>query len=161
MCVCLFIYISIVYLWPYIDLLNFNLIRWVAEKDTVINFPTVRMKKRMAVWLKRREGDSWTSFHPILTILITSRPKKKKNDKEIIGTDKRKNIFLVKMQTCGCGHFNVLICRHGKMSSYCTTRSKFFHRILLFSLSWFFWPRLTIFSRDNISIRGGILRKNQ
>ncbi|XP_022148255.1 3-epi-6-deoxocathasterone 23-monooxygenase-like [Momordica charantia] len=32
--------------------------RWVAEKDTVISFPTVRMKKRMAVWLKRREGDS-------------------------------------------------------------------------------------------------------
>ncbi|KAI3789783.1 hypothetical protein L2E82_02587 [Cichorium intybus] len=27
--------------------------RWVAEEDTIINFPTVRMKKRMPVWVKR------------------------------------------------------------------------------------------------------------
>ncbi|KAK8678711.1 hypothetical protein V6N13_144203 [Hibiscus sabdariffa] len=30
--------------------------RWVAEEDTIINFPTVRMKKRMPVWVKAR-GD--------------------------------------------------------------------------------------------------------
>ncbi|XWS20157.1 hypothetical protein CRYUN_Cryun31cG0076600 [Craigia yunnanensis] len=29
--------------------------RWVAEDDTIVNFPTVRMKKRMPVWVKRRE----------------------------------------------------------------------------------------------------------
>ncbi|TYH16784.1 hypothetical protein ES288_A05G143000v1 [Gossypium darwinii] len=29
--------------------------RWVAEEDTIVNFPTVRMKKRMPVWVKRRE----------------------------------------------------------------------------------------------------------
>ncbi|KAK2653838.1 hypothetical protein Ddye_013694 [Dipteronia dyeriana] len=28
--------------------------RWVAEEDTVVNFPTVRMKRRMPVWVKRR-----------------------------------------------------------------------------------------------------------
>ncbi|CAI9114304.1 OLC1v1014996C1 [Oldenlandia corymbosa var. corymbosa] len=28
--------------------------RWVAEDDSIINFPTVRMKKRMPVWIKRR-----------------------------------------------------------------------------------------------------------
>ncbi|XP_039004549.1 3-epi-6-deoxocathasterone 23-monooxygenase CYP90D1-like [Hibiscus syriacus] len=28
--------------------------RWVAEEDTIINFPTVRMKKRMPVWVKPR-----------------------------------------------------------------------------------------------------------
>ncbi|KAI3775106.1 hypothetical protein L1987_49674 [Smallanthus sonchifolius] len=27
--------------------------RWVAEDDTIINFPTVRMKNRMPVWVKR------------------------------------------------------------------------------------------------------------
>ncbi|KAL4589236.1 hypothetical protein LXL04_002142 [Taraxacum kok-saghyz] len=27
--------------------------RWIAEEDTIINFPTVRMKNRMAVWVKR------------------------------------------------------------------------------------------------------------
>ncbi|XP_044478773.1 3-epi-6-deoxocathasterone 23-monooxygenase CYP90D1-like [Mangifera indica] len=31
--------------------------RWAAEEDTVVNFPTVRMKRRMPVWVKRR-GDS-------------------------------------------------------------------------------------------------------
>ncbi|KAI4381871.1 hypothetical protein MLD38_007898 [Melastoma candidum] len=30
---------------------------WVAEPDTVANFPTVRMKKRMPIWVRRR-GDS-------------------------------------------------------------------------------------------------------
>ncbi|KAH1066407.1 hypothetical protein J1N35_031394 [Gossypium stocksii] len=30
-------------------------LRWVAEEDTIVNFPTVRMKKRMPVWVKRRE----------------------------------------------------------------------------------------------------------
>ncbi|KAK8551279.1 hypothetical protein V6N12_039927 [Hibiscus sabdariffa] len=29
--------------------------RWVAEEDTIVNFPTVRMKKRMPVWVERRE----------------------------------------------------------------------------------------------------------
>ncbi|KAK4361827.1 hypothetical protein RND71_017068 [Anisodus tanguticus] len=29
--------------------------RWVAEEDSIINFPTVRMKKGMPVWIKRRE----------------------------------------------------------------------------------------------------------
>ncbi|KAG8494687.1 hypothetical protein CXB51_012263 [Gossypium anomalum] len=29
--------------------------RWVAEEDTIVNFPTVRMKQRMPVWVKRRE----------------------------------------------------------------------------------------------------------
>ncbi|XP_038905609.1 3-epi-6-deoxocathasterone 23-monooxygenase CYP90D1-like [Benincasa hispida] len=29
--------------------------RWVAEEDNIINFPTVRMKKRMAIWVKKRE----------------------------------------------------------------------------------------------------------
>lgn len=28
--------------------------RWVAEDDTVVNFPTVRMKRRMPVWVKKR-----------------------------------------------------------------------------------------------------------
>ncbi|KAH7565464.1 hypothetical protein JRO89_XS09G0212200 [Xanthoceras sorbifolium] len=28
--------------------------RWVAEEDTVVNFPTVRMKRRMPIWVKRR-----------------------------------------------------------------------------------------------------------
>ncbi|KAL4039404.1 hypothetical protein IC575_003056 [Cucumis melo] len=28
--------------------------RWIAEEDKIINFPTVRMKKRMPVWVKRR-----------------------------------------------------------------------------------------------------------
>ncbi|XP_052175897.1 3-epi-6-deoxocathasterone 23-monooxygenase CYP90D1 [Diospyros lotus] len=28
--------------------------RWVAEADSVVNFPTVRMKKGMPVWVKRR-----------------------------------------------------------------------------------------------------------
>ncbi|XP_043703465.1 3-epi-6-deoxocathasterone 23-monooxygenase CYP90D1-like [Telopea speciosissima] len=28
--------------------------RWVAEDDSVINFPTIRLKKRMPVWVKRR-----------------------------------------------------------------------------------------------------------
>ncbi|XP_024980395.1 3-epi-6-deoxocathasterone 23-monooxygenase [Cynara cardunculus var. scolymus] len=27
--------------------------RWVAEEDTIINFPTVRMKKKMPIWVKR------------------------------------------------------------------------------------------------------------
>uniref|UniRef100_A0A5B6YXS5 22alpha-hydroxysteroid 23-monooxygenase n=1 Tax=Davidia involucrata TaxID=16924 RepID=A0A5B6YXS5_DAVIN len=27
--------------------------RWVAEEDSIVNFPTVRMKKRMPVWVKR------------------------------------------------------------------------------------------------------------
>ncbi|XP_071686016.1 3-epi-6-deoxocathasterone 23-monooxygenase CYP90D1-like isoform X2 [Rutidosis leptorrhynchoides] len=27
--------------------------RWVAEKDTIINFPTVRMKNRMPIWVKK------------------------------------------------------------------------------------------------------------
>ncbi|XP_031248375.1 3-epi-6-deoxocathasterone 23-monooxygenase CYP90D1 [Pistacia vera] len=31
--------------------------RWMAEEDTVVNFPTVRMKRRLPVWVKRR-GDS-------------------------------------------------------------------------------------------------------
>ncbi|KAJ6415981.1 hypothetical protein OIU84_004719 [Salix udensis] len=30
--------------------------RWVAEEDTVVNFPTVRMKRRMPIWVKRREN---------------------------------------------------------------------------------------------------------
>ncbi|KAJ4717908.1 putative Cytochrome P450 [Melia azedarach] len=29
--------------------------RWVAEEDTVVNFPTVRMKRRMPIWVKRKE----------------------------------------------------------------------------------------------------------
>ncbi|XP_004236391.2 cytochrome P450 90D2 [Solanum lycopersicum] len=29
--------------------------KWVAEEDSIINFPTVRMKKGMPVWIKRRE----------------------------------------------------------------------------------------------------------
>lgn len=28
--------------------------RWVAEEDTIVNFPTVRMKRRMPIWVKRR-----------------------------------------------------------------------------------------------------------
>ncbi|KAF8406900.1 hypothetical protein HHK36_006021 [Tetracentron sinense] len=28
--------------------------RWVAEDDSIVNFPTVRMKRRMPVWVKRR-----------------------------------------------------------------------------------------------------------
>ncbi|XP_011009161.1 PREDICTED: 3-epi-6-deoxocathasterone 23-monooxygenase-like isoform X2 [Populus euphratica] len=27
--------------------------RWVAEEDTVVNFPTVRMKRRMPIWVQR------------------------------------------------------------------------------------------------------------
>ncbi|EXC11116.1 3-epi-6-deoxocathasterone 23-monooxygenase [Morus notabilis] len=27
--------------------------RWVAEEDTIVNFPTVRMKSRMPIWVKR------------------------------------------------------------------------------------------------------------
>ncbi|KAI7741515.1 hypothetical protein M8C21_022593 [Ambrosia artemisiifolia] len=27
--------------------------RWIAEDDTIINFPTVRMKNRMPIWIKR------------------------------------------------------------------------------------------------------------
>ncbi|PON96135.1 Cytochrome P450 [Trema orientale] len=27
--------------------------RWVAEEDTIINFPTVRMKRRMPIWVKK------------------------------------------------------------------------------------------------------------
>ncbi|XAR67636.1 3-epi-6-deoxocathasterone 23-monooxygenase [Bertholletia excelsa] len=30
--------------------------RWVAEADSIVNFPTVRMKKRMPVWVKRKEN---------------------------------------------------------------------------------------------------------
>lgn len=29
--------------------------RWVAEEDRIINFPTVRMKNRMPVWVKKRK----------------------------------------------------------------------------------------------------------
>ncbi|OIT08736.1 PREDICTED: 3-epi-6-deoxocathasterone 23-monooxygenase isoform X1 [Nicotiana attenuata] len=29
--------------------------RWVAEEDSIINFPTVRMKRGMPIWIKRRE----------------------------------------------------------------------------------------------------------
>ncbi|XWS12060.1 hypothetical protein CRYUN_Cryun37aG0058100 [Craigia yunnanensis] len=29
--------------------------RWVAEDDRIVNFPTVRMKKRMPIWVKRTE----------------------------------------------------------------------------------------------------------
>ncbi|CAA0814631.1 3-epi-6-deoxocathasterone 23-monooxygenase [Striga hermonthica] len=29
--------------------------RWEAEEDTIVNFPTVRMKKRMPIWVKRRD----------------------------------------------------------------------------------------------------------
>ncbi|KAK6914768.1 Cytochrome P450, partial [Dillenia turbinata] len=29
--------------------------RWVAEEDSIVNFPTVRMKRRMPVWVKRRK----------------------------------------------------------------------------------------------------------
>ncbi|XP_027125026.1 3-epi-6-deoxocathasterone 23-monooxygenase CYP90D1 [Coffea arabica] len=32
--------------------------RWAAEEDCIINFPTVRMKKRMPVWVKRRRDNS-------------------------------------------------------------------------------------------------------
>uniref|UniRef100_M0ZRA5 Cytochrome P450 n=2 Tax=Solanum tuberosum TaxID=4113 RepID=M0ZRA5_SOLTU len=32
--------------------------KWVAEEDSIINFPTVRMKKGMPVWVKRRENSS-------------------------------------------------------------------------------------------------------
>ncbi|KAF5466460.1 hypothetical protein F2P56_016383 [Juglans regia] len=28
--------------------------RWVAEEDTIVNFPTVRMKRKMPLWVKRR-----------------------------------------------------------------------------------------------------------
>ncbi|KAK9281514.1 hypothetical protein L1049_004417 [Liquidambar formosana] len=28
--------------------------RWVAEDDSIVNFPTVRMKRRMPIWVKRR-----------------------------------------------------------------------------------------------------------
>ncbi|OAY36516.1 3-epi-6-deoxocathasterone 23-monooxygenase CYP90D1 isoform X2 [Manihot esculenta] len=28
---------------------------WVAEEDAIVNFPTVRMKRRMPIWVKRRE----------------------------------------------------------------------------------------------------------
>ncbi|XVE88734.1 hypothetical protein DITRI_Ditri19aG0092600 [Diplodiscus trichospermus] len=31
--------------------------RWVAEDDTIVNFPTVRLKKRMPVWVKSRDDD--------------------------------------------------------------------------------------------------------
>ncbi|KAK8296752.1 hypothetical protein V6Z12_D05G143900 [Gossypium hirsutum] len=36
--------------------------RWVAEEDTIVNFPTVRMKKRMPVWVKRREEPKFPDF---------------------------------------------------------------------------------------------------
>ncbi|KAK6914764.1 Cytochrome P450 [Dillenia turbinata] len=29
--------------------------RWVAEEDSIVNFPTVRMKRRMPVWVERRK----------------------------------------------------------------------------------------------------------
>ncbi|XP_034695298.1 3-epi-6-deoxocathasterone 23-monooxygenase CYP90D1 [Vitis riparia] len=32
--------------------------RWVAEDDSIVNFPTVRMKRRMPVWVKRRRDYS-------------------------------------------------------------------------------------------------------
>ena len=31
--------------------------RWVAEEDTIINFPTVRMKKKIPMWVKREVND--------------------------------------------------------------------------------------------------------
>ncbi|XP_065868918.1 3-epi-6-deoxocathasterone 23-monooxygenase CYP90D1 [Euphorbia lathyris] len=31
---------------------------WVAEEDTIVNFPTVRMKRRMPIWVKRREVEN-------------------------------------------------------------------------------------------------------
>ena len=27
---------------------------WRAEEDTIVNFPTVRMKRRMPIWVKRK-----------------------------------------------------------------------------------------------------------
>ncbi|KAI9109395.1 hypothetical protein K1719_019449 [Acacia pycnantha] len=30
--------------------------RWFAEEDTIVNFPTVRMKRRMPIWVKRMES---------------------------------------------------------------------------------------------------------
>ncbi|KAK9923590.1 hypothetical protein M0R45_031999 [Rubus argutus] len=30
---------------------------WVAEDDTIVNFPTVRMKRRMPIWVKRKRND--------------------------------------------------------------------------------------------------------
>ncbi|XAR49949.1 3-epi-6-deoxocathasterone 23-monooxygenase [Bertholletia excelsa] len=30
-------------------------LRWVAEPDSIVNFPTVRMKRRMPVWIQRRK----------------------------------------------------------------------------------------------------------
>ncbi|XP_002527414.2 3-epi-6-deoxocathasterone 23-monooxygenase CYP90D1 isoform X2 [Ricinus communis] len=35
---------------------------WVAEEDTIVNFPTVRMKRRMPIWVKRREEDQSLSL---------------------------------------------------------------------------------------------------
>ncbi|KAF5751278.1 3-epi-6-deoxocathasterone 23-monooxygenase-like isoform X2 [Tripterygium wilfordii] len=32
--------------------------RWVAEEDTIVNFPTVRMKRRMPVWVTRTSSSS-------------------------------------------------------------------------------------------------------
>jgi 3-epi-6-deoxocathasterone 23-monooxygenase len=33
--------------------LMFDTCRWYAEEDTIVNFPTVRMKRRMPILVKR------------------------------------------------------------------------------------------------------------
>ncbi|KAI4329161.1 hypothetical protein L6164_021454 [Bauhinia variegata] len=32
--------------------------RWFAEEDTIVNFPTVRMKRRMAIWVRRVDSSA-------------------------------------------------------------------------------------------------------
>ncbi|XP_051147599.1 3-epi-6-deoxocathasterone 23-monooxygenase CYP90D1 [Andrographis paniculata] len=36
--------------------------RWEAEEDSIINFPTVRMKRRLPVWVKKATSDQFNIF---------------------------------------------------------------------------------------------------
>ena len=50
----------------YLSFLSCFTNRWVAEDDSIVNFPTVRMKRRMPVWVKRRRDYSWRLELPSL-----------------------------------------------------------------------------------------------
>lgn len=50
----------------------------MAEEDTVVNFPTVRMKRRMPIWVKKREDYKLTKIIEPLdeSNYFGQRPKK-------------------------------------------------------------------------------------
>lgn len=35
------------------NMLVIMICRWIAEEDTIINFPTVHMKNKLPIWIKR------------------------------------------------------------------------------------------------------------